>query len=164
MNDSFSTASKPDIVVRDAATVILAREENSKIEVCMLERNLKSDFVGGAYVFPGGAVDAGDDSPELEWFSPHFTSSEANRALGVESGGLSFFVAAIRESLEEAGLFMASFKGDDELLSTLDLQVRDNFNVYREELNSKRKTFIEILKSNNISIRPDKLFFFLADG
>ena len=34
------------------------------MEVFMLRRNLNSDFVGGAYVFPGGAVDEADRHAE----------------------------------------------------------------------------------------------------
>ncbi len=48
------------VPVRDAATVMLVRDGDAGLEVCMLQRNLRSDFVGGAYVFPGGGVDPGD--------------------------------------------------------------------------------------------------------
>ena len=40
--------------MRDAATVMLLRDGDAGLEVFMLRRNLASDFVGGAYVFPGG--------------------------------------------------------------------------------------------------------------
>jgi 8-oxo-dGTP pyrophosphatase MutT (NUDIX family) len=44
------------VTLRDAATVMLVRDGNDGLEVFMLRRNLNSDFVGGAYVFPGGAA------------------------------------------------------------------------------------------------------------
>ena len=52
-----------DVPLRDAATIMLVRDGSDGLEVFMLLRNLNSDFVGGAYVFPGGAVDPGDLDP-----------------------------------------------------------------------------------------------------
>jgi 8-oxo-dGTP pyrophosphatase MutT (NUDIX family) len=54
------------LVPRDAATVMLVRDGERGMEVCMLRRNLNSDFVGGAHVFPGGAVEPQDSSAEAE--------------------------------------------------------------------------------------------------
>ena len=45
-----------DVEVRDAATVLLVRDGDAGLEVFMLRRNLQSEFVGGAYVFPGGSA------------------------------------------------------------------------------------------------------------
>ena len=73
----------------------------------MLRRNLQSDFVGGAYVFPGGGVDDHDRHADLEPFCRGRTDAEASAQLGIDSGGLAFWVAAIRESFEEAGVLLA---------------------------------------------------------
>ena len=73
----------------------------------MLRRNLNSDFVGGAYVFPGGAVDPEDRHLNLEPVCEGRSDVDASRRLGIESGGLAFWVAAIRESFEEAGVLLA---------------------------------------------------------
>jgi hypothetical protein len=54
-----------DVPVQDASTLMLVRDGDDGLEVCMLRRNLRSDFVGGAYVFPGGGVDDHDRQPEL---------------------------------------------------------------------------------------------------
>ena len=54
------------VEVRDAATVMLVRDGDAGMEVLMLMRNLNSDFVGGAYVFPGGAVDPHDRHEDLD--------------------------------------------------------------------------------------------------
>jgi 8-oxo-dGTP pyrophosphatase MutT (NUDIX family) len=48
---------------RPAATVIVVRDGDEGFEVLMLRRNARSDFVGGAYVFPGGGVDLEDGRP-----------------------------------------------------------------------------------------------------
>ncbi len=51
---------------RQAATVILLRGRDSELEVLLVQRTPKARFMGGVWVFPGGAVDAeegdGDDA------------------------------------------------------------------------------------------------------
>src|SRR5947199_5226403 len=74
-----------------------------QLEVFMLRRNLAVEFMGGAYVFPGGAVDAGDRAPELLGRCHGRDDSSASTQLGVHAGGMGFWVAAIREAFEEAG-------------------------------------------------------------
>ena len=66
------------VVVRDAATVMLVRDGGEGLEVFMLRRNLKSDFVGGAYVFPGGAVDEADRHEDLEAVCEGRTDADAS--------------------------------------------------------------------------------------
>ena len=86
--------------MRDAATVLIVRDGVDGLEVFMLRRNLRSDFVGGAYVFPGGAVDPPDRALDLARWCRGRSDEEASARLGVEAGGLGFWVAAIRESFE----------------------------------------------------------------
>jgi 8-oxo-dGTP pyrophosphatase MutT (NUDIX family) len=45
---------------RQAATVIVLRGGRDTLEVLLVRRNPKQRFMGGAWVFPGGAVDAGE--------------------------------------------------------------------------------------------------------
>jgi 8-oxo-dGTP pyrophosphatase MutT (NUDIX family) len=45
---------------REAATVILLRGDGEALEVLLVQRNPASRFMGGAWVFPGGAVHADD--------------------------------------------------------------------------------------------------------
>ena len=46
---------------RQAATVIVLRGGSERLEVLLVQRNPGARFMGGAWVFPGGAVDAGED-------------------------------------------------------------------------------------------------------
>jgi 8-oxo-dGTP pyrophosphatase MutT (NUDIX family) len=46
---------------RQAATVIVVRGGGERLEVLLVRRNPAARFMGGAWVFPGGAVDAGED-------------------------------------------------------------------------------------------------------
>ena len=46
---------------RQAATVIVLRGGAERLEVLLVRRNPRSRFMGGAWVFPGGAVDGDED-------------------------------------------------------------------------------------------------------
>jgi 8-oxo-dGTP pyrophosphatase MutT (NUDIX family) len=46
---------------RVAASVIVLRDSPQGPEVLLVQRNPAARFMGGAWVFPGGAVDAGED-------------------------------------------------------------------------------------------------------
>ncbi len=59
----------------------------------MLQRHLDSDFVGGAYVFPGGKVDAQDEDLDRDLVDGTW-------------GDLGFRAAAIRETFEESGILL----------------------------------------------------------
>ena len=45
---------------RPAATVLLLRDSAGGIEVLMTRRSSTASFAPGAYVFPGGGIDAAD--------------------------------------------------------------------------------------------------------
>lgn len=53
---NFGEATPP----RQAATVILLRGEDRTLEVLLVKRTEKARFMGGVWVFPGGAVDEDD--------------------------------------------------------------------------------------------------------
>jgi 8-oxo-dGTP pyrophosphatase MutT (NUDIX family) len=46
---------------RQAATVIVLRGGGERLEVLLVRRNPQARFMGGAWVFPGGAVDGDED-------------------------------------------------------------------------------------------------------
>jgi 8-oxo-dGTP pyrophosphatase MutT (NUDIX family) len=48
----------PATTPRQAATVILLRGASERLEVLLVQRTPKARFMGGVWVFPGGAVDA----------------------------------------------------------------------------------------------------------
>ncbi|HEY6760216.1 MAG TPA: NUDIX hydrolase [Baekduia sp.] len=66
---------------RQAATVMVLRGGATALEVLLVQRNPEARFMGGAWVFPGGAVDASEGAGE-----------DAHRA------------AAVRELEEEAAI------------------------------------------------------------
>lgn len=70
----------------------------------MLQRTRHAVFLGGAYVFPGGSLDPQDDSSERV---VGLTDAQASERLKLASGGIGYYVAAIRECFEEAGVLLA---------------------------------------------------------
>jgi 8-oxo-dGTP pyrophosphatase MutT (NUDIX family) len=54
----------PETVPRLAATVILLRGGDDALEVLLAQRNPEARFMGGAWVFPGGAVNTEDGDGE----------------------------------------------------------------------------------------------------
>jgi 8-oxo-dGTP pyrophosphatase MutT (NUDIX family) len=53
----------PETPARTAASVIVLRDSPAGPEVLLVQRNPEARFMGGAWVFPGGAVH-GDETPE----------------------------------------------------------------------------------------------------
>src|ERR1700691_1740361 len=92
---------------RPAATVITLRDGVNGYEILMLRRNLNSDFIGGAYVFPGGRVDETDASPIAERLCYGLSDTEASLRLALDNRRLAYYIACLRELFEEAGLLIA---------------------------------------------------------
>lgn len=80
-----------DLTPIPAATLVIFRERGEgPPELLMLERSAAMRFAGGAVVFPGGRVDAGDHA-----FAATLTG---------DPDDLAARVAAVRETIEEAGV------------------------------------------------------------
>ncbi len=155
------------VPLRDAATVMLVRDArdpdgHAAIEVCMLRRNLASEFVAGAYVFPGGAVDPEDRGDAAEEFCRGLTDVEASQLVGVPNGGLAFWVAALRECFEEAGVLVAQARagaGDTALLDTTDPADRARFEAHRLEINEGRTGLLAVCRSEDLVLAADTVHY-----
>ena len=144
------------IGVRPAATVILVRDGELGLETFMLRRNPKSEFVPGQFVFPGGAVDVSDQlSEELGLLSAHLDDRWASKKLGIESGGLAFWVAAVRECFEEAGALLAGVDGEE--LSLVDPPIRERFQTHRQAIYSGELTIAEMCRAEGLSLNLEAL-------
>ncbi len=82
---------------RPAATVLLLRDTPQGFEVLMTRRSATASFAPGAYVFPGGGIDAADAQAH----------PLATRRAGQGDVQLTQAIAAIRESFEELGVLLA---------------------------------------------------------
>jgi glyoxylase-like metal-dependent hydrolase (beta-lactamase superfamily II)/8-oxo-dGTP pyrophosphatase MutT (NUDIX family) len=90
-------AQREPAVPRPAATVLLLRDTPAGIEVLMTRRSATASFAPGAYVFPGGGIDAADAQAH----------ALAARRPTQQDTRLTQAVAAIRESFEELGVVLA---------------------------------------------------------
>jgi glyoxylase-like metal-dependent hydrolase (beta-lactamase superfamily II)/8-oxo-dGTP pyrophosphatase MutT (NUDIX family) len=88
---------RPPAALRFAATVLLLRDTPEGLEVLMTRRSSKASFVPGAFVFPGGGIDAADGCCHA------ITQRRATQ----NDAALTQAVAAIRESFEELGVLLA---------------------------------------------------------
>ena len=111
----------------------------------MVRRNLRSDFVGGAYVFPGGAVDPLDGGAEAEALCAGRSDAEASALLGFEAGGLAYWVAVVRETFEEAGLLLARRQGGPPLL-TGDPDEEARLAAARRAVNAGSRRFLDLVQ------------------
>lgn len=83
--------------VREAATVLLLRDGPEGLQVLMTRRSDHASFAPGAYVFPGGGIDALDAQ----------SHAAAARRPTQSDLHLTQAIAAIRESFEELGVLLA---------------------------------------------------------
>src|SRR3954453_16994780 len=136
------------IAVRDAATVMLVRDADPAggggVGGFLRRPNPNSDFVGGAYVSPGAAVDEADRHADLGRICEGLSDDAASNLLGIPSGGLAFWVAAVRECFEEAGVLLAVPDGSDDVISFADPEIAARFPVHRHAVDSGERRLLEI--------------------
>jgi 8-oxo-dGTP pyrophosphatase MutT (NUDIX family) len=151
----------PPLVPRDAATIMLVRDAvigSGAMQVLMLRRNSQSAWVGGAHLFPGGAVDPEDGSEATAQVCAGRDDAEASRILGIEHGGRSFFVAAVRECFEEAGILLALAGGEP--LSFADAEVARRFVEHRRQLNADETSLAGICALEDVELDLDRVCYF----
>jgi len=155
------------VPLRDAATVMLVRdalddEGRPAVEVCMLKRNLASEFVAGAYVFPGGSLDPDDGGAAAEELCRGLDDATASELLGVDAGGLAFWVAALRECFEEAGVLLAQPRDAADgtaVLDTTDPAERARFEAHRLEINEGRKGLLAVCREEGLVLAADTVHY-----
>jgi 8-oxo-dGTP pyrophosphatase MutT (NUDIX family) len=137
-------------VPRDAATVILIREDASGIEAFLLRRTAELEFAPGAYVFPGGSVDARDADPGVGWAGPG--PADFAGLLDVSPDRARALVcAAVRETFEESGVLLAG-PSPDELSGDSTVLAAD-----RHALLTGSASLAEVLGRRGLILRTDLL-------
>jgi len=141
-----------------AATVTLVRDTSRGLEVLMLQRSHSLKFMPGVYVFPGGALDAADSSSEMQAMCAGLEDEAASRALGVERGGIAYWVAAIREAFEEAGILLA-YDASGSMVS-LHGDAAERYRAHRSSLDQRRGDFGAIVRDEGLRLAVDRLTYF----
>lgn len=104
------------VPAREAATIVLLRDGADGVEVLMQQRHLETDFVGGALVFPGGAVDPGDATLPDDLVADADIPRVAAAFRSEPGAARAILVAAAREAFEEAGVMLAVDAAGDEVV------------------------------------------------
>jgi glyoxylase-like metal-dependent hydrolase (beta-lactamase superfamily II)/8-oxo-dGTP pyrophosphatase MutT (NUDIX family) len=146
------------VTPRPAATLILVRDADVGLEVLMARRTQLAEFAGGAYVFPGGAVDAADHSAELAALCSGLDDTAACKHLGVERGALAYWIAAIRESFEEAGLLLAH--GDDGDLIRIAEEEEEAFDAARRAIAAGEASLHGFVQARSLRLATDRVHYF----
>ena len=97
--------------IRDAATIVLVRDAGTPTpRVLMGQRGAGAAFMPSKYVFPGGAVDAGDGQVVLAGTTPAAQHARLSAwpVTPTAPSPEAMQAAAIRELFEEAGLMLAA--------------------------------------------------------
>lgn len=140
-------------VPRHAATVVLMRDHAEHgLQVFMLRRVSSMAFAPGAYVFPGGSVDARDGEHATGWAGPApeewGASFKADPTLARE-----LVCAAVRETFEESLVLLAGESAD----SVVDDTRGADWETDRLALLDRSQSFAEFLDRRGLVLRSDLL-------
>ncbi len=133
------------IPILPAATMILL-DDRPDLQVLMLLRNDASGFVASHTIFPGGAIEQDDRSSVWDDLVSGLTTKEADEQLRTEEAR-SYWIAAIRETLEEVGVVVGSH--DEEILE--DRKSLENGTVNFSQMIAQRQLSLNLSEIKPIS-------------
>ncbi|HEY7205854.1 MAG TPA: hypothetical protein VIA61_16215 [Methylomirabilota bacterium] len=152
----------PPAIPSAAATLVLLRDRAAgPAEVLLVQRHGRSKFAAGDYVFAGGKVEADDIPGDVERFCRGLTLAEASARLGGDLGprqALGYWVGAIREAFEEAGILLAYGADGGFVRPTPDN--RDRFAAHRRACQSSNPAFFTMLRAEGLTLATDRLTYF----
>ena len=137
-----------------ASTILLLRQKQDVIEVLMAKRSHKTDFAS-LYVFPGGKVDQDDISFGAESKVCDLNDGQLSNRINVESGGSSFWIAAVRECFEEVGVLLTH--NSEDKLPNFNKNEKERFSDYRNQLLRKKISFKQICEKENFFIKSTEI-------
>ncbi len=146
------SGSEPPATPRDAATVMLLRSAPTGLEVYMLRRQASMAFAPGAYVFPGGSVDARDADEKVAWAGPD--AAEWGRIFTAPpSLARALVCAAVRETFEESGVLLAGESAESVVADTTSA----DWEADRMALLDRSVSLAELLARRGLVLRSDLL-------
>ena len=154
----YAVPVKPPATPAPAATLVLLRDRPAAgPEVLLIQRHEKSRFAGGAYVFPGGKVEADDNPADAARSCAGLDLAAAARRLGLdaERAVLGYLVGAIRETFEEVGVLLASDEGGGPVRVDA-----PRFAEYRRACDADNRAFWEMVKAERVMLATDRLVYF----
>lgn len=138
--------------------MILTRDVPGGLEVLLLQRHPDSRFSPGAFAFPGGRVEPADAGTGIEARCRELGRAEAARHLpDVEppERAIGFWVAALREAFEEAGVLLAY--GPD--ACPVDAATLGDARAQRARCREDSSVFGRLLTELSLVLAPDRVAY-----
>ncbi|PIE40700.1 MAG: hypothetical protein CSA49_07185 [Gammaproteobacteria bacterium] len=150
------------VPIEPASTLVLIRDSKQGPQVLMQQRSHHAVFVGGAWVFPGGKLDADDSLEDWQPLIPALSETTAHAILHLENASspcnidqihpheaahtanvsaLAYWVAVLREAYEEAGLLL-----------TEQPVAQTQRDLWRAALLADKLSWLQLIKDNNLSL------------
>lgn len=150
-------------VPKKASTVILLRGKGNKgFEVFLLRRHEKAVSWAGNFIYPGGRIDPHDGRQDIVLSCRGLSREKAQQVLGGSvplEEALAYWIAAIRELFEEAGVLFANDQTGNPFLLRNSSE-RERFLVYRESLQKGLLTISEMVQKERLCLALDQLYYY----
>ena len=148
---------------RNASTVVLLRPgDNGDFKILLTRRPPQMRFLGGYYVFPGGAVHRDDYSSQVLERCRGLSANDARRILGTDDNtnqALGHWVAVVRELFEEVGVLLCLTESGDQL-DLRDPGVKDRIEQKRQAIVKNELNFASFLESENLICDLSRAVYF----
>jgi 8-oxo-dGTP pyrophosphatase MutT (NUDIX family) len=138
--------------LRPAATVVVLRDSPAGPQVFMVRRHEGTAFMGGAHVFPGGRVEAGDrDVADPSWCDGVDAAAAQLGSLPAVDA-IAFHVAALRELFEEAGVLLAR-----DATGGFVSDVNTRLTQYRPDVHTGARSMRDVIDREHLRLALDAL-------
>jgi 8-oxo-dGTP pyrophosphatase MutT (NUDIX family) len=141
-----------DAAGQTAAAPSATSSADGGLEVYMLRRQSSMKFAPGAFVFPGGSVDARDADEQVAWAGPD--PGEWGRVFDAPPElACALVCAAVRETFEESGVLLAGPSADAVVADT----TGPDWEADRQSLLDRSLSLAEMLARRGLVLRSDLL-------
>ncbi|MBI4628105.1 MAG: NUDIX domain-containing protein, partial [Candidatus Rokubacteria bacterium] len=142
-----------------AATLVLLRDHpDGAFDVLLIRRHTASRFAAGDFVFPGGKIEEDDNPDDAAAWCAGLDPARAARVLGLEAdprAALRYWIGAIRETFEEAGILLASGPGGAPVPVG-----EPRFTAYRRACQADNRAFWEMVRAERLTLATGGLVYF----
>jgi 8-oxo-dGTP pyrophosphatase MutT (NUDIX family) len=148
---------------RNASTVVLLRPAaGGKFEILLTRRPAQMRFLGGCYVFPGGAVHQDDYSPRVLERCRGLSGNDARKILASSHDpeqALGHWVAVARELFEEVGVLLCVTESGDDI-DGREQRATDRIELKRQAIVKNELDFGSFLESENLFCDLSRSIYF----